>query len=84
MSQKDQLLVIMEHLKQMNVIPYIVKVSLFVHDLSTFKELNAEYVKYFGLAPPVRVCVEIPGDQVIASFVVWNNKDQGPDTFKAI
>lgn len=65
------MLVIMEHLKTTGVIPYILKVGLFVRDLSTFKQLNAEYVKYFGLKPPVRVCVEIPGNEVIASFVIW-------------
>ena len=47
----------MEHLKEMGVIPYIVKVGLHISDLSEFKSINAEYVKYFGIKPPVRVCV---------------------------
>ena len=45
------------------------KVGLLVSDLTQFKELNAEYVKYFGVKPPVRVCVEIPGDEIIMFFV---------------
>ena len=72
MSQRDQLLMIMEHLKSLDVIPYIQKVGLLVNDLAQFKDLNTEYVKYFGLKPPVRVCVEIPGDEIIAFFVSWN------------
>ena len=76
MDQKEQLLVIMEHLKTTGVIPHILKVGLFVRDLSTFKQLNAEYVKYFGLKPPVRVCVEIPGNEVIASFVIWKKQPE--------
>ena len=49
------------------------KVGLLVGDMSQFKDLNAEYVKYFGLRPPVRVCIEIPGDEVIAFFIVPAN-----------
>ena len=65
----------MDHLKKMDVIPYIVKVGLHVSDLAQFKDLNAEYVKYFGIKPPVRVCVQIPGNEVIAYFLVWKNKE---------
>ena len=36
---------IFEHLKTLNVLPFIVKVALLVTDLSQFKPLNAEYVK---------------------------------------
>ena len=52
------------------------KVSLLVSDMSQFGPLNVEYVKYFqqldthGLRPPVRSCVAIPSDEVIASFMV--------------
>lgn len=52
------------------------KVSLLVSDMSQFAPLNVEYVKYFneldthGLRPPVRSCVCIPSDEVIASFIV--------------
>jgi len=62
----------MEHLKELDLIPYVLKVGLLVTDLAQFKDLNAEYVKYFGLKPPVRVCVGIPGHEVIAYFIVWN------------
>lgn len=72
MTQKDQLLMIFDHLKKLNVMPYIVKVGLLVTDLSQFKPLNAEYVKQFGLRPPVRVCIEIPNDEIIGHFTVWN------------
>mmetsp|Transcript_5524 Transcript_5524/g.9412 ORF Transcript_5524/g.9412 Transcript_5524/m.9412 type:complete len:229 (+) Transcript_5524:506-1192(+) len=57
MSQKEQLLVIMEHLKASGKLSNVVKVGLLINDLGQFKDLNAEYVKYFGLKPPVRVCV---------------------------
>ena len=50
------------------------KVALLVTDLSQFKPLNAEYVKQFGLRPPVRVCVQVPSDEVIFVATVWNNK----------
>jgi len=72
MTQKDQLLMIFDHLKKLNVMPFIVKVGLLVTDLSQFKPLNAEYVKQFGLRPPVRVCIEIPNDEIIGHFTVWN------------
>ena len=57
MSQKEQLIMIMDHLKKLEAYPYILKVGLLVTDLAEFKDLNAEYVKYFGLKPPVRVCL---------------------------
>ena len=53
------------------------KVGLYVNDLSLFAALNAEYVNYFGEKPPVRVCVEIPGNEVIACFVLWNDQVNG-------
>ena len=62
----------MEHLKKMDILPYLLKVGLMVTDMAQFKDLNAEYVKYFGLKPPVRVCVAIPGHEVIAFFIAWN------------
>lgn len=73
MSQKDQLLFIMDHLKQLNLNKQIVKVYLLVTDLAEFKPLNAEYVKYFGIKPPVRVCIAIPGNEIIMSFLVWKD-----------
>lgn len=66
---------ILDHLKSLNVIPFILKVGLLITDLSEFKNLNAEYVKYFGLQPPVRVCVQIPNEEIISFFVIWN-KDE--------
>lgn len=39
-----------------------------------------EYVKYFGLKPPVRVCVEIPGDEIIAHFTIWNHHQEGHES----
>jgi hypothetical protein len=68
------MLTIFEHLKKLDVMPFIVKTALLVTDLSQFKPLNAEYVKQFGLRPPVRVCVQVPSDEVIFIAVVWNNK----------
>jgi hypothetical protein len=48
---------IFDHVKKMNIMPFIVKVGLLITDLSEFKSLNGEYVKFFGLKPPSRVCV---------------------------
>lgn len=31
-------------------------------------------MKEFGLRPPVRVCVQVPSDEVIFIATVWNNK----------
>ena len=67
------MLMIFDHLNKLDVKPYIVKVGLLVTDLSEFKPLNAEYVKQFGLRPPVRVCIGIPGDEVIGHFKFYNN-----------
>jgi len=64
---------IFEHAKKMNIMPFIVKVGLLITDLSLFKSLNGEYVKFFGIRPPSRVCVQIPSDEIIAFFIVWNN-----------
>ena len=72
MTQKDQLLMIMEEVKKRGLLPYIIKVGLLVSDLSQFKPLNAEYVKFFGLRPPVRVCVQIPNDEVVMFLLAWN------------
>ena len=63
---------IMDHVKELGLLPYILKVGLFVYDLSQYGELNGEYVKYFGLKPPVRVCVAIPGAELIMYFIAWN------------
>lgn len=82
MPQKDQLIMMMEHLKQTGKIDFIVKVGLFVADLGDFKPLNSEYVKYFGIKPPVRVCVEIPGDEVMAYFVIWEHSKSTIDQFR--
>lgn len=54
---------------------FILKVGLLVTDLTQFKLLNSEYVKYFGVKPPVRVCVEIPGDEIIMFFIVHQPED---------
>ena len=61
--------------------PFIVKVGLLIPDLSQFKSLNGEYVKFFGLKPPSRVCVQIPSDEIIAFFIVWNNNGKN-DSYK--
>ena len=63
----------MEYLKQFDLNKQIVKVYLLVTDLAEFKPLNAEYVKYFGIKPPVRVCIAIPGNEIIMSFLVWKD-----------
>ena len=65
---------IFDHMKKLGIhLPHILKVGLLVTDLSQFKPLNAEYVKFFGLKPPVRVCVEIPSDEVVMYAIVWNH-----------
>ena len=33
-----------------------------------------EYVKYFGIKPPSRVTIEIPGNEVYAYFIVAKDK----------
>lgn len=39
------------------ILKYAVKVGLYITDMSEFASLNALYKQYFGLKPPVRVCV---------------------------
>jgi hypothetical protein len=80
--KKDQLITILEYAKKnfAGLMPYVVKTCLYVTDLSQFKELNAVYVASFGLKPPARVCVEIPGDEVIAAFSFWNPEQGGEFT----
>ena len=63
---------ILEEAKKRGILPFIMKVGLLVSDMSQFKPLNAEYVKFFGLRPPVRVCVSIPNDEVVLYAQVWN------------
>ena len=53
----------------------MVKVGLFIPDLSEFKALNVDYCSYFGEKPPVRVCVQIPGNEIIAYFVIFNQEN---------
>ena len=66
----------MDHLQTLEIpFDFILKVGLLVTDLSQFKDLNSEYVKYFGVKPPVRVCVEIPGDEIIMFFIVHTPGD---------
>mmetsp|Transcript_32778 Transcript_32778/g.50030 ORF Transcript_32778/g.50030 Transcript_32778/m.50030 type:complete len:140 (+) Transcript_32778:792-1211(+) len=81
-SPKEQLLTIMDHLKSTGMLSHVIKVGLLVTDLSQFKDLNAEYVKYFGIKPPVRVCVEIPSKEVIAFFHVF--KDSATQEFAKV
>ena len=69
------MLIILNHLKHLKISDYILKVGLLITDLSEFKDLNADYVKFFGLKPPVRVCVQIPGDEVILFCMVYRNRD---------
>eukprot|EP00347_Sterkiella_histriomuscorum_P002612 403367470 len=38
------------------------KVTLYIADMSQFVQLNKVYQQYFGLKPPVRVCVELCPD----------------------
>ena len=47
-----------------------------VTDLTDFKSINAEYVQYFGRKPPVRVTVQIPGDEVIMSVLYRGKADE--------
>jgi hypothetical protein len=76
------MIMILDYAKAQGFLNRCMKVSLLVSDMSQFKPLNVEYVKYFmeldtnGLRPPVRSCVSIPSDEVIASFMV-KHEDTG-------
>ena len=37
----------------------LARVNLYVGDMANYAEINTEYVKNFGLNPPVRVCVAV-------------------------
>ena len=37
----------------------LVRVSLYVASMEEYPEINRAYTKYFGLNPPVRVCVAL-------------------------
>lgn len=63
---------IMEQLKKLCNLDFILKVGLFINDLKQYKDLNQEYIKFWGQKPPVRVCVEVPGDEMTAFFISWN------------
>eukprot|EP00351_Strombidinopsis_sp_SopsisLIS2011_P000979 CAMPEP_0116874714 /NCGR_PEP_ID=MMETSP0463-20121206/6250_1 /TAXON_ID=181622 /ORGANISM="Strombidinopsis sp, Strain SopsisLIS2011" /LENGTH=111 /DNA_ID=CAMNT_0004518783 /DNA_START=1056 /DNA_END=1391 /DNA_ORIENTATION=+ len=46
-----------------------IQVAFYVPDMATFAPLNAIYVTYFGLMPPVRVCVEIPSKEICIQLI---------------
>mmetsp|Transcript_76099 Transcript_76099/g.105200 ORF Transcript_76099/g.105200 Transcript_76099/m.105200 type:complete len:113 (-) Transcript_76099:515-853(-) len=46
-----------------------IQVAFYVPDMKTFAPLNAIYVSYFGLKPPVRVCVEIPSKEICIQLI---------------
>ena len=73
---------IMEYLKRFQDLKLILKVGLFINDLGQYKNLNSEYVNYFGSKPPVRVCVQVPGHEVIAFFITWNTELGGVSKMK--
>ena len=37
----------------------LARVNLYIGDMANYAEINEEYVKNFGLNPPVRVCVAL-------------------------
>lgn len=39
----------------------VVKITVYLTDMSKFKEMNDVYEKYFSLSKPARVCVEVSG-----------------------
>lgn len=39
---------------------HLVCVKMYVQDINDYVQLNAQYIKYFSVNPPVRVCVEVP------------------------
>ena len=48
----------------------VVSVNLTVPSMSCYPVVNAEYVTWFGVNPPVRVCVEGPIDATLTMSVV--------------
>lgn len=39
---------------------HAISINLYITDMSSFSEINSVYRTYFGLKPPVRICVAIP------------------------
>ena len=39
---------------------HLVSVTLLVKDMNDFLDINQAYISYFGINPPIRVCVEAP------------------------
>lgn len=52
-------------------------VKLFVPDIKKFAEVNTEYKEFFGLKPPTRSCLELPGldNQILLQLFFENNSE---------
>lgn len=73
--EAEQLVMVLDHLqselqkRDMTLRDNVVQVAFYVPDMATFAPLNATYVSYFGLRPPVRVCVEIPSKEICIQLI---------------
>ncbi|CDW88436.1 UNKNOWN [Stylonychia lemnae] len=66
LSQSQQVDLLLSHLSKLfedngfSLKNGTLKINLYIYDMSQFIDINTVYKKYFGLKPPVRVCVELP------------------------
>ncbi|KAK7073490.1 hypothetical protein SK128_019022 [Halocaridina rubra] len=69
----------------------IVSVKMYVQDMNNYAQLNAQYIQYFSINPPVRVCVEVPlpsDIQVQLDIVAWKRSrvtaEEDPDQMRQL
>ena len=65
----------MQKLESTGKVPMIVKTGLHINDMSQFASLNVIYAKSFGVRPPARVCVQVPGNEIVAYFIIWKDPE---------
>ena len=53
-----------------SLIDDLVSVVVLVRDMSQYLDINAEYIRHFGLNPPVRVCVQCDIDVPLTLSVI--------------